>query len=361
MLQNPNRNSLRALKVTRVQHYLKGPGAEGLLSRLTPANLQAMANHQSSLSCFLHPKTGGIVDDSIITRIGPQSFYFVTNAACRDKDTAFLSRSIDYWHETGRENVEWEMLDGHGLIALQGPFAASLLEALLIDLKEDRLEDILFGQSKLIKMRLQSGHETSPLLVSRGGYTGEDGFEISVPPAEVEPLVEFLLTISGPEKLRLAGLGARDSLRLEAGMCLYGHDLNDDTTPVEAALSWIIPKDRRAGGGFNGDALILQQLKPKKDGGSGVEQRRVGLVIDGAPAREGAQIIDAEGSDIGRITSGCPSPTLKTNIAMGYIKSGHHKSGTEAWVLVRGKKRKATVTKMPFVPSKYWKGGASPG
>jgi aminomethyltransferase len=138
-------------------------------------------------------------------------------------------------------------------------------------------------------------------------------------------------------------------------MCLYGHDLDDSTTPVEAALSWVVGKDRRAEGGFHGSSIILSQLKLKKDGGVGVTRRRVGLVVEGAPAREGAEIVDAEGNAIGKITSGCPSPTLKENIAMGYVKDGLHKAGTEVGVLVRGKRRKAVVTKKPFVPSKYYR------
>jgi aminomethyltransferase len=191
------------------------------------------------------------------------------------------------------------------------------------------------------------------VLVSRGGYTGEDGFEISIPPYATEAITTFLLD-SAKEELRLAGLGARDTLRLEAGMCLYGHDLDDSTTPVEAALSWIIGKDRRTNGGFHGDSVILQQLKKKKDGG-GVSRRRVGFIVEGAPAREGAEVVNEAGEKIGNITSGCPSPTLKKNIAMGYIKDGMHKSGTEVEVVVRGKRRKATVAKMPFIPSKYFK------
>ena len=144
-------------------------------------------------------------------------------------------------------------------------------------------------------------------------------------------------------------------------MCLYGHDLDDTTTPVEGGLSWVIGKDRRAEGGFNGSDVVLQQLKPKKDGGSGVARRRIGLISEGPPAREGAEIVSPEGEKLGTITSGCPSPSLQKNIAMGYIKTGFQKSGTEVAVVVRGKKHKATVTKMPFVPSKYWKGGVSPG
>lgn len=205
--------------------------------------------------------------------------------------------------------------------------------------------------------------KTSPILLSRGGYTGEDGFEISTPPALTVAFTNHLLSTAGKDRLRLAGLGARDSLRLEAGMCLYGHDLDDNTTPVEAGLSWVVHKDRRATGGFHGAETILQQLRPAKEGG-GVERRRVGLLVEGAPAREGAVIVTPdEGSVVGRVTSGCPSPTLGKNIAMGYVKSGMHKAGTEVGVVVRGKRRKAALVKMPFLRTRYWKGaaGTAPG
>lgn len=305
--------------------------------------------------------TGGIKDDTIITRIGPQHFYIVTNAGCRESDKAYFTEEIQKWHDEGNEKVEWEVLEGQGLVALQGPLAMQILKPLQTDAQENNLDDMFFGQSQYMTFRSQSGKSTQPFLVSRGGYTGEDGFEISVPASETEPFVDFLLTTAGPEKLRLAGLGARDSLRLEAGMCLYGHDLDDQTTPVEGGLGWVVHKDRRTGGDFHGSDVILRQLKPKKDGGSGTQKRRVGLIVETAPAREGAEIANADGESIGKVTSGCPSPTLKKNIAMGYVKTGFNKVGTELSVIVRGKPRKAVVTKMPFVPSKYWKGGASPG
>lgn len=255
--------------------------------------------------------------------------------------------------------MTWDRLDGRGLIAIQGPVAVDIVSAILPAESRD-LSNLYFGQSRSLSFKLPTGETVSDVLFSRGGYTGEDGFEISVPGEHTTALAQLLLETGGPDKLRWAGLGARDSLRLEAGMCLYGHDLDDTTTPVEGALSWIIPKDRREKGGFHGADAILAQLKPKSKGGAGVDRRRVGFIVDGAPAREGAEIVDETGASIGKITSGCPSPTLKKNIAMGYIKDGKHKSGTEVQVVVRGRPRKAVVTKMPFVPSKYWKGGASP-
>jgi aminomethyltransferase len=344
-----------------VQHQFSGPGAHGLIQKLTPASLISLKNYQSTLSTFLHPHTGGIVDDTIITKVttghrseegatAVESYYVVTNGACREKDIAYLQENIDVWHAEGGEKVDWNVMEGWGLIALQGPMSAEILDKYLAGNAGGPLHPLYFGRSTYRSLSKQS----PPFLISRSGYTGEDGFEISLHPDIALEVLEGLLKAGGPDKVRLAGLGARDSLRLEAGMCLYGHDLDDTTTPVEAALSWIVGADRRIEGGFHGSEVVLKQLKPLKDGG-GVSRRRVGFVVEGAPAREGAEIIDTEGNAIGKITSGCPSPSLGKNIAMGYIKNGLHKAGTEVNVLIRGKPRKATVTKMPFVPARYVK------
>jgi len=343
-----------------VQYHVEGPGATLFLESLTPSSLGDLPAHSSTLSALLHPQSGGIVDDTIITRLEPEKFYIVTNAGCRAKDYAFLTSASDAWNSSNQPRVSLTQLADRGLIALQGPLAASILNSVLAAPDID-LKTLYFGSSRYITLELPSG-TSSPMLASRGGYTGEDGFEISIAPGETEAVTQHLLATAGREKLRLAGLGARDSLRLEAGMCLYGHDIDDSTTPVEAGLSWIIAKSRREKGGFNGAETILPQLTPVSKGGKGVSRRRVGLVVEGAPAREGAEIVDAEsGEKIGVVTSGCPSPTMGKNIAMGYVKNGKHKSGTEVAVVVRGRKRKAVVSKMPFVPSKYWKGGQSPG
>jgi aminomethyltransferase len=334
---------------------LSGPGAAALLQQLTPSSIMAIPSGNSMLSVLLHPQTGGIVDDTVVTRLSQQLFYLVTNAGCRDKDLAYLAEHVKRWNETMVHSVNWEVLENWGLIALQGPLSASILENVLVNPLDVNLKGLYFGQSKAVQVRLLSGDPSVPIMVSRGGYTGEDGFEISLPPTITASVTESLLQSAGHEKLRLAGLGARDSLRLEAGMCLYGSDLNDTVTPVEASLGWIIGSDRRVEGGFFGDQIILRQLKSAKEGGSGVSQRRVGFTIEGAPARKGTKIIDSKGDVIGEITSGSPSPTLRKNIAMGYIKSGYHKVGTQVEMVVRGKRRSATITKMPFVTSRYWR------
>ncbi|XP_014555390.1 hypothetical protein COCVIDRAFT_102487 [Bipolaris victoriae FI3] len=331
-----------------VQHHFSGPGAEAFLESITPSALSALPKHQSTLSTLLN-SNGGIVDDTVITRLTDR-FYVVTNAGCREKDTAYFKAQLDSWKSKhSGQPVEWQILDGQGLVALQGPLSSEILSRVLDDKSKKDLESLYFGQCANATIK----GTDAEVLVSRGGYTGEDGFEISIPAYATEAVTQYLLD-SAKDELRFAGLGARDTLRLEAGMCLYGHDLDDTTTPVEAGLSWIIGKDRRAKGGFLGDSVILQQLKKKSEGG-GVSRRRVGLVVKGSPAREGAEIVNEAGEKIGNITSGCPSPTLKKNIAMGYIQDGMHKAGTEVDVVVRGKKRKAVVTKMPFVPSKYFK------
>jgi len=340
-----------------VQRHLSGPGAADFLRAVTPSAADELGLHRSTLSALLWRDTGGIVDDTVVSRLGDELFYLVTNAACRDKDDRYLADELAAW--AGRP-VAHEELAGWGLLALQGPLAAELLGEVLADGEAADLPGVLFGSSLFARVRLAGGELSSPLLVSRGGYTGEDGFEISTPPDEAAAVAEALLARGGPERLRLAGLGARDSLRLEAGMCLYGHDLDDTTTPAEAGLGWIVPKSRRGdGAGFHGAAAILPQLVPAAKGGKGVARRRVGLVVSGAPAREGAEIVSGEGEVVGTVTSGCPSPTLGKNIAMGYVKDGLHKAGTELAVVVRGKRRGAVVTKMPFVPTKYWKGPAS--
>jgi aminomethyltransferase len=339
----------KADKLHRVQHHFSGSGAEAFLESITPSSLSTLPQQQSTLSTLLHPRTGGIVDDTVIARLSDR-FYVVTNAGCREKDTAYFKEQLEAWRsEHPDKPVEWEILDGQGLIALQGPMSAEILSRVLDDKSKGDLTSLYFGQCTFATIK---GTDVE-VLVSRAGYTGEDGFEISIPSSATEAVTQFLLD-SAKDELRFAGLGARDTLRLEAGMCLYGHDLDDTTTPVEGALSWIIGKDRRVKGGFHGDSVILQQLKKKSEGG-GVSRRRIGLLVEGSPAREGAEIVNEAGEKIGNVTSGCPSPTLKKNIAMGYIKDGMHKAGTEVEVVVRGKKRKAVVAKMPFVPSKYHK------
>ena len=335
--------------------------------KVTPSSLDKLPVNQSTLSCLLEVGTGGIVDDTVIAKRGEDSFYFVTNAARRDEDLAFLQSEIDAYRKTnGPETVKWDILDDRALVAFQGPLAASILQSLIFIEGESEantdLSTLYFGQSRSLHLRLPDGNPTPHrLLISRTGYTGEDGFEISIPTENAPSLPTDVagLLLSEPDKARLAGLAARDSLRLEAGMCLYGHDISTSQTPPGASLGWVVGKDRRdpSAATFNGADIIIPQLaSPSKT----LSNRRVGFTVEkGPPAREGAVIVDIsseQSPQVGVVTSGLPSPSLGgTNIAMGYVKQGLHKKGTEVGVLVRNKLRKATVVGMPWVPSKFYK------
>ena len=354
-----------------VQHKLSGPLAEEFLMTITPTAVNEIEKHHSTLSCLLNPE-GGIVDDTVITRLGRESFYFVTNAGCREEDLSFIDSQMSSFLKSkvaGKDKkIIWHVLDHHALLALQGPQAAEVLQSLVFNDTEDEsldtsLDTLYFGTSRWLQFTLpESGMNTPSLLISRTGYTGEDGFEISIPPengnaAELATGIAAALT-ADKEKVRWAGLGARDSLRLEAGMCLYGHDLNDKITPPMAALGWLVSKSRREENSsphFNGYEIISKQLSSPKS----MTERRVGFIIEKGPAaREGAEIVDPENDNqvIGHITSGCPSPSLDgQNIAMGYIKNGFHKKGTKVGVKVRKNVRKAEVAKMPFVESKFYR------
>ncbi|KAI0277451.1 hypothetical protein BGY98DRAFT_1079288 [Russula aff. rugulosa BPL654] len=327
-----------------VQSNFRGATATQFLEWLTPSSLSTLAPYTSTLSVFLNER-GGIIDDTVITKHASDAFYVVTNAGRRVEDLAWFAARLAEWNASERAKdgpVEHELLDGWGLLALQGPASADHLQALT----SYDLRALAFGRSAFVPLEGINVH------VARGGYTGEDGFEISVPPAQATFLASALLR----SPVQLAGLGARDSLRLEAGLCLYGNDLDENTTPVEAGLSWVIGKDRRALGGFMGSEEVLQQLK------NGPSRRRVGLIVEDAPARQGAKILTPETSDeiggyVGVVTSGIPlAPTVGKNIAMGYIKSGFHKKGTAVMVEVRRKARPALVTPMPFITTRYWRG-----
>lgn len=318
-----------------LQHRVSGPGSTELLEKITPADLKGLMPFSSTLSVLLN-SNGGIVDDTIITKHAEDEYYIVTNAGCRDKDLKFINDAIDQF---GAGNVKRETING-GLIALQGPNAAQVLQKMTTF----DLSTIKFGQSAFVD--LVDGHYH----VARGGYTGEDGFEISIPDDSVSMRFADQLIDAGKGLVKPIGLAARDSLRLEAGMCLYGHELSEDITPVEAGLTWVIGKRRRAeGGGFNGSEAILKQIAQK----SGL--RRIGMMSQGPAARDGTKILDnADGKLIGHITSGSLSPTLKKNISMGYVPKQFAKAGTKLSLNIRGKFRDAEVVKLPFVQPKYF-------
>jgi aminomethyltransferase len=376
-----------------VQHKLSGPLAEEFLMTVTPSAIDALPKHSSTLSCLLN-KEGGIVDDTVITRLGRDSFYFVTNAGCREQDLTFLDEQMTKFllkksaanpEDESEKPISWHILENHSLLALQGPLAQKILQPLIHIDSEDAevdtdLSTLYFGHSRWLQLHIPASCtkegtslSTPSLLVSRTGYTGEDGFEISIPPESgssaaiatsiAKALLEAKLEIDGTETTvcHMAGLAARDSLRLEAGMCLYGHDIGLDVTPPMAGLGWIVAKSRRNDKApqYNGHEIINEQLASPKT----MEKRRVGFIIENGPAaREGADIValkddGSEGEMVGKITSGLPAPSLDgKNIAMGYVKNGFHKKGTKVGVKVRGKLRKGEVEKMPFVESKFYRG-----
>ncbi|RLV96547.1 Aminomethyltransferase mitochondrial [Spathaspora sp. JA1] len=326
-----------------LQHNIRGKDAQSLLQKIAPIDLNKLPVNESSLSVLLNEE-GGIIDDCIITKHGEEEFYMVTNAGCRAKDVEFIKREA----EAFGSSVNHSTFEGT-LLAIQGPKAQELLQKFT---NED-LSKIYFGQTKFVKL--------SPIgatvHLARSGYTGEDGFELSIPSttaSEASDSLNFFNSLieDYPEIVRPIGLAARDSLRLEAGMCLYGYELNEQITPVEAALSWLIPKTRREPtAGFNGASKILSQINDK----SLVTRRRIGVVSKGPSPREHFKIFSSDGTqEIGEITSGSPSPTLGGNVAQAYIDK-KFKIGSDVKIEIRGKLRDGKIAKLPFVPSNLYK------
>jgi aminomethyltransferase len=265
------------------------------------------------------------------TRRG-DDFYVVVNGATKHVDIEYMERRLG--------DVVIDHMRQQALLALQGPKAAEVLDAAIPGVAE-----LGFMQAGPFRA---SGH---PLWISRSGYTGEDGFEISVPAIAAQDMTDWLVA---DERVKPIGLGARDSLRLEAGLPLYGHDLDLKTTPVMAGLNFAINKRRRAEGGFAGAMRILAELQ------NGPPQLRVGFDVDGRqPVREGALVLDGEGNEVGKITSGGFSPSLQRPIAMGYVASHLAEAGTALKLEQRGKLFEARVTAMPFVPHNYHRKGAA--
>nr|XP_061841498.1 aminomethyltransferase, mitochondrial-like [Nerophis lumbriciformis] len=316
-----------------LQTKVHGKDRIKFMESLVVADVWELKDNQGTLSLFTNDK-GGIIDDLIVTKTDQDYLYVVSNAGCADKDSAHMKARLSELKASGCD-VDLEFLD-EALIALQGP---SMCRVLQEGVKED-LAKLTFMTSALATIFGVPGCR-----VTRCGYTGEDGVEISVPQSRVVELTERLLAHS---EVKLAGLGARDSLRLEAGLCLYGNDIDETTTPVEAALLWTIGKRRRQTGGFPGADVIVPQIKAK------TARKRVGLVSTGPPVRQHTPILSPDGKVIGEVTSGCPSPCLKKNIAMGYVDAAFAKNGTAIQVEVRRKVVPAVVSKMPFVPTNYY-------
>ena len=314
------------------QLRLVGDDAARALESLVPVDVVDLAVGKQRYGLFTS-STGGILDDLMITR-RESDLFLIVNAACRDADIRHLTTHIGH-------RCTVQPLPDRALLALQGPKAVSALSRLNADVAH---LTFMTGMNATLK--------GADCFITRSGYSGEDGFEISVPSAQAELLARALL--AQPE-VKPVGLGARDTLRLEAGLCLYGHDIDTTTTPVEAGLTWAIQKVRRAGGaragGYPGASVIDGQLA------TGVASKRVGLVgLERVPVREGALIFDARGHKLGHVTSGTLAPTVDKPIAMAYLAMNHAIVNHEVYAEVRGKHWPMRVTGMPFAPHRYFRG-----
>jgi aminomethyltransferase len=306
------------------QVSIDGPDAAVAIERLVPADIRSLVPGRARYTQLTND-AGGMIDDLIVTATAT-GLFVVVNAGGREQDLAHLRAELSEY--TVR------LLADRALVALQGPAAVEVLAGMAPD-----VTDLGFMQSREMVL---AGLDVR---VSRLGYTGEDGFEISV---HADHAAKFARTLLANENVAPAGLGARDSLRLEAGLCLYGHDIDATTSPVEAGLAWTIGKRRRAEGGFPGEERILRELH------DGAERRLVGLRPEGrAPAREGAAILDDAGTPVGRVTSGGFGPTVQAPIAMGYVENRLREPGTALAIELRGKPVPAVVSKLPFVPHRY--------
>ncbi|RVE70301.1 hypothetical protein OJAV_G00063120 [Oryzias javanicus] len=318
-----------------LQTKVHGKDRVKFMESLVVADVAELKNNQGTLSLFTNEK-GGIIDDLIVTKTDQGYLYVVSNAGCAEKDSVHMKVRLAEFKAAGFD-VDLEFLD-EALIAVQGPSMSRVLQEGL----KDNLNKLTFMTSTVATV-----FGIPDCRITRCGYTGEDGVEISVSHLRAVELTEKLLANS---EVKLAGLAARDSLRLEAGLCLYGNDIDETTTPVEATLVWTIGKRRRQLKDFPGAEIIVPQIKAK------TSRKRVGLVSTGPPVRQHTPILSPDGKVIGEVTSGCPSPCLKKNVAMGYVDSPFAKNGTDVQVEVRKKAVPAVVSRMPFVPTNYYMG-----
>ncbi len=315
------------------QAWLRAPsGVAALMERLVPGEIQRLGVGRMRYTQLLNAD-GGIIDDLMVTKFedgnGTEELFIVVNGACKDGDFAHIERELS-------GDAEFELWPERALIALQGPKAAEALASLI-----PGVEDMTFMSAR------KTAYEGHDVIVSRCGYTGEDGYEISIDGSAVTNLAQHLLDLPGVQPI---GLGARDSLRLEAGLCLYGNDIDETTSPVEANLVWSIGKRRREEGGFPGAGRVLKELS------DGPARVLVGLAPEGrAPARHGAAIQSTEGEDIGIVTSGGFGPTYEGPVAMGYVRAAHAGVGGEVNLIVRGKELPAKIAPLPFVPHNYYR------
>jgi len=297
------------------------------LEKIFPTDLKNISVNQSKYS-FLMNDNAGIYDDLIITKV-KNGFNIVLNAACKNSDFKILKKLL-------KNKYEMNLKESSSLIAIQGPESVKVLEK------------VVSGASELKFMHGNYfNYLDENIYITRSGYTGEDGFEISIKNKNVERLTEKLIKEGG----KLIGLGARDTLRLEAGLCLYGHDMDINKSPVEANLKWAISKNRISSGGFIGFKKIKSQIE------NGVKKVRVGIKPDGKIiAREKTAIFSEDNKNIGEITSGTFGPSVKAPVAMGYIENSFAKTNTKIFLEVRGKKHPASISNLPFYKKNYVKG-----
>ena len=314
------------------QIVIEGAAATAELEALVPADLESLAVNHSVYSLLMNDG-GGVRDDLIITRWGADRFFVVINAGCKHDDIAYLTQSLSTSALTE--------LDGRALLALQGPLARTVIGRLSAD-----------AAALVFMTGCQVDALDTSIYITCSGYTGEDGFELSIPNDKAATFAEWLL--AQPEVAPI-GLGARDSLRLEAGLCLYGHELTPEISPIEAGIRWAIASVRRPdgarAGGYPGADQLAQQIA------DGTTRARVGLVVEGKrPVRDGQQVNDSEGNAIGSICSGAFGPSVAGPIAMAYVKPAFKAVGTEVVVDVRGTRVIARVAKLPLVPQRYHRG-----
>ncbi|QUS56896.1 glycine cleavage system aminomethyltransferase GcvT [Pseudovibrio brasiliensis] len=318
------------------QAWLVGPDhatTAAALETLVPSNMKELKPGKQRYTVLLNDN-GCIIDDLMVSRpLAAEDdgrLMLVVNAACKDNDYKIIAAALP-------DNVKLEIVEDRALIAVQGPKAAEVMA-----LHAPEAAEMGFMEARPLEF------DGISVIASRSGYTGEDGYEISIPAGAAEAVAKALLA---DERVEPIGLGARDSLRLEAGLCLYGHDIDENTTPVEGNITFCMQKRRKEAGDFPGGERVLKQLA------EGTENLRVGLLLDGrAPAREGAEIrVPGSEEVIGRVTSGGFGPTLGAPVAMGYVPSKLAEIGTEVELVVRGRALKAKVAEMPFVAQRYYR------
>jgi len=306
------------------QVELRGDGVANALEALVPSNIDGLKEGKARYTSFTNPD-GGIMDDLIVSNAGDHLF-LVVNASMRDQDIGHMRANLG--------NAQVIELTDRALVAVQGPKAEGAVASFA-----PVAADLGFMETTVAEVM------GAMCRISRVGYTGEDGFEISIPEDEAQEIAQALL--DHPD-VAPAGLGARDTLRLEAGLCLYGNDIDGDTSPIEAQLKWTIQKRRREEGGFPGADRILAELA------DGPSRKLVGIQPEGrAPARQGTEIFSADGSSIGAITSGGFGPTAGGPVAMGYVETAYAEAGTSVILKVRNRELPGSVVALPFIPHNY--------